>query len=641
MKNFIKTTTAFCLAALGMLSLMSCEGADLYKVNAPDWLADMELEEEELNIVEVTPSPEVLGETNNSTPWWTVFTDDIKAEPGMTYQVKFINYGGNSNYKNFLIVLRNEAKNVEYAVLRADNWGWTSADTDGANSDKYFMKKMESDSRDWPTWLKAMSMAKCTATIANYGNGKCDVKISMLGADNVTYTQEYTDISVDQDDLYFSFTCEGSHLEFGDFDVEDSEPVSLTLNGVPTEVIIGTTLEEMLESVTAMVTFENNVTKDIVASDLQFELIPDMTETGTKTLVAVYNKTYLGENCSKPVIASKTFTVVKEFSAFTETLVVPTPHVLGAENNSTAFWQMHSNNIKVEPKETKVVHFTNYTNGVGNWNNFVVILNGADVSKEYGVVRADNWGWGPGIDGNGAFQKVGGFGDDDAAWAAWRQAMDGAKVTAYITNNGDGTADIKCIMYGTDDKEYTQTYTGINTIDPEDMYFRFTVDGSHLVFDNDLGAPDCSTPWWTVFTQNVKVDPSQVATFNFTNYTNGVGNWNNFVVILNGADVSKEYGVVRADNWGWGPGIDGNGAFQKVGGFGDDDAAWAAWRQAMNGAKVKLTVANNGNGTVNIKAVMTGNNGTEYIQEYNNINTIDPDDLYVRFTVDGSHLVFE
>ena len=61
----------------------------------------------------------------------------------------------------------------------------------------------------------------------------------------------------------------------------------------------------------------------------------------------------------------------------------------------------------------------------------------------------------------------------------------------------------------------------------------------------------------------------------------------------------------------------------------------------MNGAKVKLTVANNGNGTVNIKAVMTGNNGTEYIQEYNNINTIDPDDLYVRFTVDGSHLVFE
>ena len=404
MKNFIKTTTAFCLAALGMLSLMSCEGADLYKVNAPDWLADMELEEEELNIVEVTPSPEVLGETNNSTPWWTVFTDDIKAEPGMTYQVKFINYGGNSNYKNFLIVLRNEAKNVEYAVLRADNWGWTSADTDGANSDKYFMKKMESDSRDWPTWLKAMSMAKCTATIANYGNGKCDVKISMLGADNVTYTQEYTDISVDQDDLYFSFTCEGSHLEFGDFDVEDSEPVSLTLNGVPTEVIIGTTLEEMLESVTAMVTFENNVTKDIVASDLQFELIPDMTETGTKTLVAVYNKTYLGENCSKPVIASKTFTVVKEFSAFTETLVVPTPHVLGAENNSTAFWQMHSNNIKVEPKETKVVHFTNYTNGVGNWNNFVVILNGADVSKEYGVVRADNWGWGPGIDGNGAFQ---------------------------------------------------------------------------------------------------------------------------------------------------------------------------------------------------------------------------------------------
>lgn len=125
MKNIIKKTTAFCMTALAILILSSCEGADLYSVNAPDWLADMEAEEPEVTVVEVTPTPDKLGNTDNTTGWWSVFTEDIKTEPGMTYQVKFINYGGNANYKNFLIVLRNGAKDKEYAVLRSDNWGWT------------------------------------------------------------------------------------------------------------------------------------------------------------------------------------------------------------------------------------------------------------------------------------------------------------------------------------------------------------------------------------------------------------------------------------------------------------------------------------------------------------------------------------
>jgi hypothetical protein len=61
----------------------------------------------------------------------------------------------------------------------------------------------------------------------------------------------------------------------------------------------------------------------------------------------------------------------------------------------------------------------------------------------------------------------------------------------------------------------------------------------------------------------------------------------------------------------------------------------------MNGAKVTVLITNTGDGTANVKAIMHGNNGVEYIQEYNGINTIDPDDFYARFTVDGSYLVFE
>ena len=413
----------------------------------------------------------------------------------------------------------------------------------------------------------------------------------------------------------------------------DKQPLSMELTGIPTEVLLGTTLEEAMANVSAVVTFEEGVTANVTAADLQFEAIPNMTEVGTKTLVVIYNKTFKGLNADKPIIASKTFNVVKELSAFTQTVVVPTPLVLGATDNSTGWWGAHTENIKIAPKETKVTTFTNHTSGTSNWNNFVIVLCKAN-NAEYAVVRSDNYGWG---DGYGACTATGGFGVDDDAWTAWRADMEGAKVTTYVTNNGDGTADVKAIMVGNSGTVYQQEYKGINTVDPDDMYFRFTVDGCHLVFDNELGASDCSTGWWGAHSTNIQVIGHQVSTVNFTNYTSGVSNWNNFVIVLCKAD-NSEYAVLRADNYGWG---NGYGACTATGGFGDDDGAWTTWRGAMNGAKCTAQIFNHGDGTADVKVVMHGTNGVDYTQDYTGINTIDPDNFYFRFTVDGSHLVFE
>jgi hypothetical protein len=241
-------------------------------------------------------------------------------------------------------------------------------------------------------------------------------------------------------------------------------------------VLLGTELEEAMANVTGVVTFEEGVTKNVKAGDLQFEAVPDMDEIGTKTLVVLYNKTFKGVNCDKPVIAVKTFSVVNQLSAFTETIVVPTPHVLGNVDNSTAWWGAHTENIKVEPKETKVVNFTNFTCGVSNWNNFVVVLC-THGNSEYAVVRADNYGWGAGYDACTPVMEAG------RDWATWLAAMNGAKVTVKVSNNGDGTADVKAVMLGNDGNVYTQDYIGINTIDPENFFFRFTVDNSYLVFE--------------------------------------------------------------------------------------------------------------------------------------------------------------
>ena len=39
MKYMRKFAMAFCAAALGMFTLTSCEGGDLYNVDSPDWLS--------------------------------------------------------------------------------------------------------------------------------------------------------------------------------------------------------------------------------------------------------------------------------------------------------------------------------------------------------------------------------------------------------------------------------------------------------------------------------------------------------------------------------------------------------------------------------------------------------------------------
>ena len=630
MKHLIKTATTFCLSAIGMLAMMSCEGADLYKVSAPDWLADKELPEEVLNIVEVTPNPDKLGAADNTTGFWTVFTDDVKTEPGMTYQLKFVNYGGNSNWKNFVIILRSEDKATEYAVLRADNWGWGTGYT-GEESDSHFTKMTE-DNRDWGTWLKAMSMAKCTALITNKDNGKADVKITMIGADNVTYTQEYTDIVVDTDNLYFAFTLEGCHLEFGDFNIEDSEPVAMKLNGVPAKLKLGTTFEEAFANVTATVTFADEVAQDVEAKDLQIQALPDMSTVGKKSLVAVYNKTKLGNNAATPVIGTVDFDIVDKMY-----------DILGDASNNGNFWSAHSEMVKVNPGETFVSSFTNYTAGAGNYQNFITVLTNADGTVEYGVLRADNWCWGTAFTDQQQDEHVTKSMEAGRDWATWLAAMNGAKVTVYVTNNGDNTATVKYAMVGNDGKTYTQEYKNLNTVvDPDNFYFHYTVDHCHLEFDQIVGDESNNGAFWSAHSEKIQVPAGQTYSIRFTNHTAGAGNYQNFITVLTNADGTVEYGVLRADNWCWGTAFTDQQQDEHVTKSMEAGRDWAVWLAAMEGAKVTVSITNNGDNTANMKAVMVGNDGKTYTQEYKNLNTVtDSDNFYFHFTVDHCHMVFE
>ncbi len=572
MKYLNSFAPIFCAAVMGLSVMTSCEGGDLYNILAPDWIsarADSIANSKNQGEEELEGMMEdvyTVGAVDFSSGWWAVFSKYYQIPENGVWNAQFnlnINPSAPNTYKNFALIITNDVDRggegyQEYGAIRFDTQPAANNNGNsewGAYIDRSLVESNLVFGSDTDEGVQKFG-GKVTLTI-DRSNGGLFVRITN-GTVTKTYKQTAALPNLNTDPANNTIRAflvpEGSYINFlatniepigGCTSAEDKQPLSMTLSGVPSEVLVGTELSEAMANVTALVEFEQGVSKTVTAEELIFKAIPNYEELGQKTLVVLYNKTFKGANCDNPIIASKTFSVVKELSAFTQTVVVPTPTTLGALDCSTPWWSVHTENIKVEPKETKVVNFTNYTTGESNWNNFVIVLNKASLA-EYAVVRADNYGWG---DGYAACTPSGGPAD----WDAWRAAMNGAKVTAYITNNGDGTADVKAVMIGNDGVTYEQEYKGINTVNPDDFYFRFTVDNCCLVFDKELGTPDCSTGWWQVFTPNVKVRAHQICTVNFTNYTSGVSNWNNFVLILNRADLS-EYAVVRADNYGWGDG---------------------------------------------------------------------------------------
>ena len=637
MRHLNKLASAFFAVALGAMALTSCEGGDLYNVNSPDWLAgkidsiaaQKGSGEEEIEGME--EDVYTVGAPDYSTGWWAVFSKYYQVPDGEKWVAQFnlnINPAATNTYKNFAMIICNDedrgaANYKEYGAIRFDNQPSGNSEW-GDYIDRSLVSSTLTFETDTDAGVDKLG-GKVTLTVDRTSGG---LVVTMTNG-NVTKTYNQTSKleNLNADSSNSKIRCflvpEGSYINWlgstiepigGFTSAEDKQPLSMTLNGVPRKVLQGTDIKAAFANVTATIQFETGVSKDVTAADLTFQAIPDMETLGTKTLIAVYNKTYKGEGATQPVIGNAEFMVVDKLYT-----------TIGNSDNSTGFWGAHSDNFKVGPKETFVTSFTNYTNGQNNWNNFVVVLCSSDGSKEYAVVRADNYGWG---DGYAACTPSGGQSD----WAAWLKAMDGAKVTVAVTNQGDGTADVQCVMIGNDGKTYIQNYTGINTVDPNNCYFNLTVDGSHIEFDDVIGAEDNSTAFWGAHSQMLRVPQGQSVTTRIKNFTNLQNNWNNFCIVLTRED-NTEYAVVRADNYGWG---DSYGACTPSGGQND----WAAWLKAMDEAMCYVSVTNNGS-SCDVKCIMIGNDGKTYKQDYIGISPIDGEDLFFRFTVDGSHLVFE
>ena len=571
MKHLNKLASVFCVAAMGLTALTGCEGSDLFSVNGPDWISEKADSIANANQGQApTISPLVLGAEDNSDAFWGSHLDqDIKVPSNKIYTVGFTNYSsGANNYNNYYVVLRSADKTKEYAVLRSDDYGWST------NYDNGYTNCTHSNtgSADWATWLAAMNGAHVTVAVTNNGDNTADVVATVEGTDGKTYVQNYSGIGVESGDLYLDFTTDGCHYVFDKAEVDvadavDQQPSSMELINVPEEVDKNSTLAEATAGIKGKVTYSGGTVKEVAASDLSFMLVPGtglnddgkLDQVGEYYVVATLNKTMFGKTAEKSVSASAKINVVAGIksikitkapsrtkyyfynsaalkgvdhtlafdptgmevtatyvegdpavldnskltfskipaTAGTHQVTITTengkkttvdvnvaesavkaitmsPSVLGAEDNST-MWTAptYTGFEKIALGQTAVIKFTNYSNLVGNWNNFLAVLRSGDAEQT--VLRADNWGWGAGYE---ASDKSGGQVD----WATWLAAMNGAQVTAYFTNCGNGTVDAQFIMVGTDGNTYNQYYLGLNNFDPSDVQVGFSVDGSHLNF---------------------------------------------------------------------------------------------------------------------------------------------------------------
>lgn len=576
MRHLNKLLCACSFVALGLPVLTGCEGGELFDVNAPDWISDkvQEIEDSENNNQEDIYT---FGSTDYSSAFWTEFSKYYVVPDGKIWTAEFelhIDPNATNTYKNFALVMTNDVDREgegykEYGVMRYDHQPSGNSEW-GSYINRSYVQSTLTFETDTDEGIEKLG-GKVTLTVDRTVEDFFAVTMTN-GVVTKTYEQPYEWENLNAEASNTNIRCflvvEGSYIDFlsskigttGGNVSADKNPKSMVLKNVPQYVDAGTSLEEAMAGVTAEVTFEDDATKIVSASELSFTAIPDMDTPGAKTLVAAYNKTFKGENCDTPIMAYANFEVVEKIVSIevttqptrttyyyytssataslnnrtlafdptgmvvkatdssgktrvldnsrltfstvpakvglqivtitaeagitaTVNVIVKESQVLevtnnkttvGTMDNSTPFWGDFSDEFNVPVGETRFIKFTNFTSRVEKYHNFVVVLRKSNLI-EYAVVRADNYGWG---DGYAACLTSGGQAD----WVAWRDEMNGAKVTVYVTNCGNGTADVQAVMVGNAGTTSTQYYLGINTIDPNDLNFALTVENAHLIF---------------------------------------------------------------------------------------------------------------------------------------------------------------
>lgn len=583
MKHLNKLASVFCMAAMGLTALTGCEGSDMYSVNSPDWLSEKidSIEKSKVSTEEVLVGMNedvyTVGNTDFSSGFWTSFSKYYVVQDNQKWNAVFnlnINPSATNTYKNFALVITNDVDRggtgyTEYGAIRFDNQPSGNSEW-GDHIDRSFVQSNLTFETDKDKGVDKLG-GKVTLTVDRSRVDTFMVKITN-GTVTKTYIQPSKIANLNADESNTNIRCflvpEGSFIDFQQSNIEPIGGYTSAQDKAPVSMVLNNVPAEVDKGTTLEEAMQN-VSATVTFEEGVTKVIP----ASELLFSAINDMDEVGEK-TLIVIYNKTF---KGENA-------ATPIVANAKFNVVA--GIKTITVTQAPTRTNYYYYNSAAvDGVNHTLAFDptgMVVNATYVEGEPGVI-------------------------DNSKLTFSRIPATAGKHEVTITTENGRTATVEVIVAESAVKAVTPTPVS-------------------------LGAEDCSTAWWTEFTENMKIPAGETFEFNFTNYSSGVNNWNNYVVILRKADLA-EYAVVRSDNYGWG---NGYAACTPIGTQGD----WATWLATMNGAKVKMFVTNCNNGTADIQAIVTGTDGSVTTQSYLGINTIDPSDLNVAFTVDSSHLKF-
>jgi len=170
-------------------------------------------------------------------------------------------------------------------------------------------------------------------------------------------------------------------------------------------------------------------------------------------------------------------------------ITIQTP-IVGAEDNSAAWWTSFSDYFTVPTNKLLHIEFENYGTGVNTWNNWNLCLStaaerGATGYSEYFVLRSDAFGWGNSdwnlnlVENNyiDVFPEIDKPTED---WSNWRANMQGAYVSIDVDHSSTGNVFVTATAVGTDGTTVTETYTQPVSA-TNDINSFLICDGSHFV----------------------------------------------------------------------------------------------------------------------------------------------------------------
>lgn len=171
-------------------------------------------------VVQENPTQQMVGLEDNSTGWWSAFSDYYNIPANKTLHVEFTNYSNmEQNWFNWLAVLADREReaegygaDVEYLAVRADNYGWGKC---------YDGTKNEND-WNWDTFRSDMNGAMVKMDIARL-DADVNITANVTTSDKATHVQKYAANLGSTDANVVAFlSVEGGHL------VIDKTSISLT-----------------------------------------------------------------------------------------------------------------------------------------------------------------------------------------------------------------------------------------------------------------------------------------------------------------------------------------------------------------------------------------------------------------------------